>query len=169
MDQNQASGASLFNPDTFLDTQVEGNLSTRPVVHPIGKYQSLIKDVKARKVQGDKGQMVFLDVSHEVDGNQPVDDGSGRQVKDVTNRDKITVVDSIILDLTPTGQMDMRDGMNFRVGRYRAATGQNDLPPGQNWSPRMLIGQPVKVEVGHRNDKNDPTIIYTQVKGVEKL
>lgn len=163
------SGASLFNPDTFLDTQIEGPLSTKPVVHPIGTYQSLIKEVKGRKVQGDKGMMAFLDIYHEVDGNQPIDDGTGRMVKEVTNRDKITVVDSVILDLTPGGNLDNREGMNFRLGRYRAALGQNDLPPGTNWSPRMLMGQPVKVEVAHRNDKNDPTIVYTQVKGIEKL
>jgi hypothetical protein len=169
MSADQNSGASLFNPDTFLDTQIEGPLSTKPVVHPIGKYQTLIKDVKARKVQGDKGVMAFLDIHHEVNGNQPIDDGTGRLVKDVTNRDAITVVDSIILDLTPGGQLDNRDGMNFRLGRYREALNQNQLPPGTNWGPRMMIGQPAKIEVAHRVDPKDATITYTQVKGIEKM
>lgn len=158
---------SIFNPDTFLDTSTDQPLSTKPVLHPIGQYISLITGVKAREITGGpNGKMRFLDVQHEVDGNQPLPDGSGRLIKDVTNRDKMTVTDSVILDLTPDGRMDLREGMNFRVGRYLAALNQNT--PGQVWSPRNLVGQALKVTIGHRADPKDPETVYTQVNGIEK-
>lgn len=167
-DPNQ--GASLFNPDTFLDTEIGESLSTKPVLIPVADgYQSLIKNVQGRTVVSGEGKkMAFLDITHEIDGSTPVPgDAEGRTLNQFTNRDKATVTDSIILDLTPGGQLDFREGMNFRLGRYREALGQNI--PGQPWKPRNMMGQVLKVNISHRYDKNDATIAYPQVKGVEKL
>jgi hypothetical protein len=164
---DQVNSASLFDPDNFLDTSTDQALSTKPILHPVGSYLAMIgTEIKARKFSNEKGTMAFLDLPLEIDGNQPIDDGTGRMLKEVTGRDKTTVTDSVILDLNESGHMDLREGRNFRIGRYRAAVDQNHA--GQTWKPRDLAGQMVKVTVGHRPDKNDPDKVYVQINGVEK-
>jgi hypothetical protein len=161
------SSASLFDPDNFLDSSTDQPLSTKPVMHPVGTYTAMIQpDIKARKYTGEKGVMAFLDIPLQIDGNQPIDDGTGRMLKEVTGRESSVVTDSLILDLNEAGHLDLREGRNFRLGRYRAAADQN--APGQVWKPRDLAGQMVKVVIAHRVDKTDPDKVYVQVNGVEK-
>lgn len=160
---------ALFNPDLFLETQIDAPLSTAPVLLPVGTFISQITGVKARETPGTKDpskKFRFLDIEHTVDCSQIVDDGTGRSIKDITNRDQMKVQDSILLDLTESGTLDFRDGMNFRLGRIREALGQNVA--GQVWGPKMLLGQVLKIEIGHRADPQDASVVYTQVKGVEK-
>lgn len=83
-------------------------------------------------------------------------------VFDHCDRDKVSVVQSILLDLTEDGNgLDMGKGKNIGLGQLREALGQNK--PGEDWSPAMLEGQPVKVQVkaGVYEDR-----VTADVKGV---
>lgn len=85
-----------------------------------------------------------------------------QEVKDHCERDVVSVTASILLDLTEdaTG-LDMGKGKNIGLGAIRTALGQNS--PGDEWSPAMLEGQPIRVKVaaGIYEDR-----VTAEVKGV---
>ena len=104
--------ASKFDAKTFLDTQVTGESSTKRMPVPVGEYTSLIEGVNVRNWQSKDGQKsgLALDVTHNLD-----DPG----VKEAMGRDKVTITQSIMLDLTDGGALDMGKGKNVQLGRLR--------------------------------------------------
>lgn len=151
---------SLFNPETFLETETsEAGSTVVPTLAP-GEYaQAVIISVKARKA----GEYGFIDLTYEFGGSTLCPDG--RTIQQAYNRDKMTARQSLILDLTPGGTLDMGEGKNVKLNRVRKAVNQNI--PGQLWKPGMLNGQLVnRVKVIQRSDKNDPSVLYTEVSDV---
>lgn len=68
------------------------------------------------------------------------------EAKQQVDRDKLSVTQSILLDLTDDGTgLDMGKGKNIGLGAIRTALGQNE--PGADWSPAMIEGQPAKLKV----------------------
>ena len=66
--------------------------------------------------------------------------------KSLVDRDKVTVTQSILLDLTEDGSgLDMGKGKNIGLGQIRTALSQNEA--GAEWSPSMISGQPAKIQV----------------------
>lgn len=124
----------MFDTESFLSTTVEGEMSTEFVPVPEGEYTAIIKDVKARQAKSSH----IMDVVWEIDDPE---------VREVTGMENPTVRQSIFLDMTESGSLDLGKGKNIALGRLREALGQNG--PGA-WAPSMLLGQAAKVRVEHR-------------------
>lgn len=146
---------STFNPDLFLQTQVEGALSTTLTPCPEGEFPGVIKSISPRTLSN--GSAV-LDVVWSIDDES---------VKKVTGMNEPTVRQSLWLDVTESGGLDMSQGKNVSLGRLREALNQNQK--GKPWMPSMLVGQVAKVKVTHTADKNDSSILYANVSAVAKL
>ena len=151
----------MFDPKQFLEMSVDSANSTEFVVVPTGEYVAVIDSVDARPWQAkddpSKAGMA-LDILWSID-----DAG----VKTLLARDVVKVKQGIMLDFTEEGALDMGKGRNVGLGRLRDAVGLNE--PGRPFAPQMLVGRPAKVKVEHRADKNDPKILYAEVKAVAKM
>lgn len=147
---------SIFDPDTFLTSSIDSANDT--AVQPLspGEYSAQIEDLKFREVTGRDGDPRYiLDVIYDV-----LDDSAKKEL----GRDKITVRQTLWLDITSQGQLDAGKGKNVGLGRLRAAAGMNDA--GKPFSPVNLKGSVVKVQTTLRADNRDPSIQYAEVKSV---
>ena len=142
---------STFNPDSFLNTSVSEPSSTTFTPVPEGDYTASVKEIKPRSTDSGKA---ILDVTWAIDD---------AAVADITGMKNPSVRQSIFLDITDAGGLDMGKGKNISLGRLRDALGQNN--PGQSWQPGMLVGGVAKVTVKHRMYEDQ---IFTDVKGVVK-
>ena len=142
---------STFNPDSFLNTSVSEPSSTTFTPVPEGDYTASVKEIKPRSTDSGKA---ILDVTWAIDD---------AAVADITGMKNPSVRQSIFLDITDAGGLDMGKGKNISLGRLRDALGQNT--PGQSWQPGMLVGGVAKVTVKHRMYEDQ---IFTDVKGVVK-
>lgn len=154
---------SAFNPDEFLDAQFNDANSTVSIPVPAGEYAAYIEEVKTRAWTSTKDPSksgIALDIKYNIDDES---------VKEALGRTKVTVNQSIMLDLTDAGTLDMGKGRNVSLGRLREAAGLN--VPGKPFSFRQLEGQPVKVRVEHRvyQPEGGEAVIMADVKGVAKL
>lgn len=64
-----------------------------------------------------------------------------------------TITQSILLDITSEGALDMGKGKNVNLGRLREAVDQNK--DGQPWQPAMLLGQMARISVKHSVNKKN--------------
>lgn len=148
----------MFDPNQFLDMPMTEANDTVALPVPEGEFVACVESVNirpwAKKDDPSQGGLA-LDLIWAVD-----DQG----VKETLGRDKVTVKQGIMLDLTPTGSMDMSKGKNISLGRLRDAVGLNE--PGQAFSFSMLTGRVAKVKVSHRINGEQ---IYAEVKAVLKL
>lgn len=147
-----------FDPNTFLDMTTEDANSTVSIPVPAGEYLAIVEKVEARPWQSSKDPSksgMTLDVTWNIDD---------ANVKQLLEREKVTVRQGIMLDLTETGGLDMGKGKNVSLGRLRAALDLNQ--PGQPFGFRMLEGRVGRVVVSHRQDDKDPERIYAEVKAV---
>jgi hypothetical protein len=148
----------MFNPDQFLDMQVTESNDTKVIPVPVGEYTAVIGEVKCRQWQSKADPSksgLALDLIWEIDDNA---------VKELLGRDKVTVKQGCMLDITESGGLDMGKGRNVGLGRLREATGLNT--PGQPFSFSMLNGRLGKISVSHRIDGDT---IFAEVKQVAKL
>lgn len=148
----------MFSPDQFLDMQVTDANDTKIVPVPVGEYNAVISEVKVVSWQKKDDPSVAglkLQITWELDSPE---------VKALLQRDKVTVRQDQMLDLTESGGLDMGKGRNVGLGRLREATGLNT--PGQPFSFTMLTGRMAKVSIKHRVDGDT---IYSEVKGVAKI
>jgi len=145
---------STFNPEQFLDQQIEGTNDTTVVPIPVGEYIAVASGVKCRPWQSKDGQQsgLALDITWDVDD---------QSVKEFLGRDKVTCKQGIMLDLTETGGLDMGKGRNIGLGRLREALGMN--APGQPFSFSMIPGRAARVKISHRISGEE---IFAEVKQV---
>lgn len=147
----------VFDPENFLNTQIDGENSTRQVPTPEGEYFAVCEEVKADTIgQNDYPVLKLRWKIEDMDGS----------VKAATGRDENRVEQLIFLDLNNSGGLDMGEGKNVQLGRVRKALAQNKA--GQPWAPSMMQGQVAKITVGHRADKNDPEVKFDTVKRVDE-
>ena len=147
----------MFDPNQFLDMQTTDANDTKVVPVPVGEYLAQVSEVKARTWTSKSDPTksgVALDVQWEIED---------ANVKALLGRDKVTVKQGIMLDMTESGGLDMGKGKNIGLGRIREACGLNT--PGQPFAASMLTGRMAKVSVTHRVDGDQ---IYSEVKGVAK-
>lgn len=148
----------MFNPDQFLDMQISESNDTKLVPVPVGEYVAVVEEVKCRQWQSKKDPSMSgltLDLTWSLD--DPA-------VKELLGRDKVTVKQGIMLDITESGGLDMGKGRNIGLGRLREAFSLNT--PGQPFSFSMLNGRVAKVAVSHRIDGEN---LYAEVKNVAKM
>lgn len=151
---------SQFDPSLFLDaTTTEANTRRNPI--PAGTdVTATIGDLKPRewkkKDDPSKGG-IALDVPLEIDLTAYPD------LKAVVGADKVTLTDSIMLDLTEAGAIDNSPGKNSKLRRYREALGMN--VPGQPFSPRAMTGRLIKVKIKHRTYEGE---LYDEVDSIAK-
>jgi len=135
---------SQFDASTFLDfTTTEESVKRPPI--PVGDYTAVIGDLTTREWVSPKDPTksgIAIDVPLTIDLPADVAEASG--LREPT----LTVKDSIMLDLTPQGAIDMAPGKNGKLRKYREATDNNK--PGQPFNIRMLGGQVITVKIGHR-------------------
>lgn len=139
-----------LNTEEFLQTTTTVSLDDHLEPCPAGEYIAIagkpeIKSFTHKKGdnQGQTGYQMVL--RWEIQ-----DEAIKRQL----DRDKVTVRQSFLLDITADGQgLDMGKGRNIGLGQLRTALKQNT--PGQPWSPVMIEGQPAKVKIkaGVYNDR----------------
>ena len=139
-----------INTEEFMQTTTEAALDDRIDPCPAGDYNAIIDSIEIRDFtykSGDReGQTGYrMVVRYDVQ-----DDA----VKQSLGRDKVTVQQSVLLDLNETNDgLDMGKGKNVQLGAIRTALGQN--VEGQPWSPAMLQGQLIHINVkaGVYNDR----------------
>lgn len=131
---------SNFDPQSFLDATMSEPLTKRPPINP-GSYSATIGEPKSRNWQSRDGSKsgVALDVPLEI----VLDGAEATRV----GQPSVIVSDSVMLDLTESGTIDIGPGKNRKLRNYREATNLNN--PGDTFSPRMLQGRTVKVAVKH--------------------
>lgn len=151
----------MFDPNTFLEMSTQDANSTVAVPVPAREYTAFIEKIEARQWQS-KDDPTKAGMALDIHWN--IDDAA---VKAELERDKVTVKQGIMLDVTDSGGLDMGKGKNIGLGRLREAVGMNT--PGQPFSFRMLEGKPARVSVKHRPDANKPDVIYAEVEAVAKL
>ena len=139
----------MFDTETFMQSTVEGESSTQYVPDPEGEYAAVIGRVQGRSTPNGNA---LIEVSWIIDkpGEELADQKQVRQ--------------TVWLDITESGSLDMSQGKNVPLGRLRAAVGQN--APGQMWSPNMLEGSPAMILVEHTQRGED---VYAQVKSVRSI
>lgn len=146
---------STFNPDAFLTATYTEASSTSYEPVPEGEYIGLITKVEPGEWASRDGTRSGkkLTVRWRID-DPALTEKLGRQPE---------LSQSVMLDTTPEGTLDMRRGRNISFGRLREATGLNT--PGQPFSLDMLTGRVAKVQVTHRTDGDR---IFDEVKYVAK-
>lgn len=142
-----------FNPELFLNAEVEGALSTEYVLIPEGDHSGIIGpisadsfksfDIKKGDNAGKKAYRLDLDIF--------VNDETG-QLKEMLGRPP-KIQYRLMLDMAAGGSLELGKGRNVNLGRLREAVHQND---GKKWSFGMLAGQPIRFKVKH-NTYNERT------------
>ena len=147
----------LFDVSELSEAVVTAANSTNIIPCPEGEFPAIIKKFDIRAWSKEDRSGVMLDV------HLDIDDANAREV---TQRDEVIVRHSCSLDVIkgPNGKpmIDERPGTNIDLGRLRTAVGMNTQ--GQDFNLNMLIGQPVKVLVTHRQNQDNPEEIYAEVK-----
>lgn len=152
---------SLFDPDSFMDQEVDGANSTVTIPIPASVYPGVITAVAAASGVAKKGanegkEWVRLDVTYELED---------QDLLAVIKRDKAVVRQGIMLDVNELGQIDTAEGKNVQLGKLRKATGLNEGA----FRPRDLVGHRVLVSVTQRPHPDDAETILNDVKGVAAL
>lgn len=143
---------STFNPDLFLNSEIEDANATEYVPIAEGEYNLVIKSLTAGTT--DKGA-AKLDLVVIVDDEE---------VRQETGMNEPTIKYTVWLDITESGGLDFGKGKNVALGRLREACEQN--VPGKPWSPASLIGSVVRGTIKHRFHEDK---VFADVKGVTRL
>ena len=145
-----------FDPATFLNTEVSEALDTKVVPCPVGEYLSLADkiDVKTWSTKDGSKSGVKLEILWDI---------QDENVKALLGRDKVVVQQTVMLDTTEAGTLDLGKGKNIGLGRLREALDLN--VPGQAFSFPMITGRLATTIVSHRVDGED---IYAEIRKVAK-
>lgn len=140
----------MFDPDTFASTPVEGELDTKFTPVPPNEYTAAITKYDFRTPK----DSVIMDVYWSVDDEE---------AKEATGMEEPTVRQSVFLDVTSEGGLDMGKGKNIQLGRLREALGQNGPDP---WTPDMLVGAVARIKVEHSQHNGNT---HANVTSVSKI
>lgn len=146
---------STFDPNSFLNTEVNEANATAYTPVPEGEYPASIKKLTPR---------VLTDGRAVIDVSMVIDDAD---VREETGMAEPLVRYTLWLDLTDSGTLDFGKGKNVGLGRLRDALGQNIS--GKPWQPGMLIGGVCKAKVTHSIDKRDGVTVQANVSAVSPL
>lgn len=147
-----------FDPQAFLDSSVTEANDTKVIPVPQGEYLGVIEKVLPRPWQSKDGTQsgIAIDVIWLIED---------QDVKSFLGRDEVKCKQGIMLDMLPSGALDMSKGKNIGLGRLREAVGMN--VPGQAFSFQNLPGLAAKVLVKHRPSP-DTDDVFAEIKAVTK-
>lgn len=155
---------STFDVNSFASMTITESNSTRMAPVPEGEYNAVI--LGPFNDQGKSGLRTTSKGSLILDVQWQIDDAAAAEATGVKNP---TVRQSVFLDTTPAGGLDMGPGKNTGLGRLREALGQNQK--GTPWTMNNIIGSVARIRVSHRIVRDEATgeeNIYADVKGVTK-
>lgn len=135
--------ASAFDPETFMHTEVSGEMETKYTPVPEADYESSIDTIDIRKITTDRGAAIVLDVNHLINDSA---------LAEKMGMERLTVRQGIFLDVEPDGRIALGPNKNVKLGRLRAAIGQNKAGA---WNFAMLEGAgPLMISVSIDGDYN---------------
>lgn len=145
---------SIFNAEAFLNTPMTGQLDTKVEPCPPGEYRAQFKGHQFRSFTAESGETFnVMEVTWEI-----LDEG----VKATLQRDSVTSRQSIFLDVTEQGTLDLGKQKNIGLGQLLDAFGLNT---GKPWTLAQLVGNMALVKV--EPDKKDAQ--YTRVVKIAKM
>lgn len=150
---------TVFDPEAFLNETIEGANDTQYQTVPAGEYTGMIEkiDMPQGRTTKDGNPIYPLDIMWVL---------LDEDLKASLGRDKIIVRQSVFLDITEAGGLDMGKGKNVPLGKLREALGLNS----SGFSLRQLSGAgPALVNVSEEPDKQDATLIRNRVKSVGRI
>lgn len=147
---------SLFSPEALLNAKFESANATRRDPLPIGETLAQVTKLDFANGEKDSKPWYKLNVQLSISDNEYLAKAQ---------REVATITYGIMLDMTEAGTFAMGPNKNVSLGRLREATGTNQPGKGLN----DMLGQYVRIQIGHRPDKNDPSIVYDEVKAVAKM
>jgi hypothetical protein len=158
----QAGLPSSFNVEAFAAGSFEGAGDTRRLQIEAKEYMASVKgpfneERSTRLRTTEKGHLI-LDVVW-----QP-DDEAQRQALGLEKMP--TVRQSVFLDVTPSGGLDMAPFKNGDLNRLREALNLN--ADGVKWSFADFVGKAARIRVEHRPNATDPANPYQNVTAVTK-
>ena len=151
---------SSFDPATFLDATMSEPLVKRPPI-PAEDYTGVLGEVVSRAWTG-KADPTKSGIALDIPITIEIPAAVQAQLGITTST--ITLKDSIMLDLTPQGSIDLSPGKNRRLRMYREAVDLNKV--GDSFSPRAMQGKVVLVKVSHELYNEE---IQERVAAVAKL
>ena len=116
----------MFDPNAFLDMQLTDANDTKSIPVPVGEFVAVAEKVECRAWQG-KADPSKSGLTLDITWN--IDDAS---VKEALGREKVTVRQGIMLDITDAGGLDMGKGRNIGLGKLRE--GLDHAPHGPHQS-----------------------------------
>lgn len=144
---------SMFDPDDFLNSSASGEMSTQVEPIPEDDHLAVIDKVEPKEIETKNGPRLILNVFWAIDNPE---------LAERLGRNNLSVRQTIWLDMTEDGHLDISRGKNVGLGRLREAVGQNT---GKAWKPADLVGAgPCMIRVTH--DVQDDGTVYTNVSRV---
>lgn len=155
---------SQFDSSLFMDATTTEALTKRPPL-PIGsEWLGIITDLKAEAWESKKPE-AKVKSGHKFAVTIDLDSATQPMIKEITGFDKLTLEDGIMLETNATG-IDWSPGKNGKLRTYREALGLNEA--GQPFSPRMMIGRPIRVKISHREYPPGSGEFFDQIAAVSK-
>lgn len=157
---------SNFNVDNYLDSAISEPSTRRPALPAGLELIGTVGEPKGSETKftdkktGEERTSKVINIPVEIDLTMYPE---VRQQQG--GIDKVTLTDSVFLDLTEAGTIDNSPGKNSKIRKWREATDLN--APGVSFTFRMLQGRRVKIKVSHRVDARDGEI-YDQIGSVTK-
>lgn len=149
---------TTFDPTAFLSATITSANSTEMTPVPVGEYTAIAEKVELSQWQKKDDPTVTglkLRVTWAI---------QDEALKAQLSREKVTVPQDIMLDMSDSGQLATDEGKNVALGRLRAAVDLNQA--GQPFNFLMLQGRMAKISVTHNLYKEQ---VYAGVKTVAKL
>lgn len=143
------------NTTNLANTEFTGALDTAVVPVDEGEFTGVIEKFELRSLESKGKNYTVLEVFWNVDDEEQ---------RQKTGRDKLTVRQSLFLDITDHGTLDISKGKNVGLGRLREALGQNS--PSKPWSFGHIVGQVATVLVTQRASDNGE--IFNEIRRVAK-
>lgn len=149
---------SAFDPTTFMQTAINEPNDTKFESCPPGEFNAVISKIEIKEITSKKsGKLVYpCELTWNV---------LDEKVKAELGRDNVTVRQSLWIDFTDSGSLDMGKGKNVGLGKLREALGMNG--PGFSFAKLEGAG-PARISVAERPNEKDPSNPYVNVVAVGK-
>jgi len=140
-----SSNTSIFDPNSFLTAQITEVSVKRPPITAGLEIIGVVTKVEMKTWQGKKDPTqsgIKADVSVEFDMTQ-----DPNEMARIGGLAKLTLVDSIMLNLNDGGGIDMAPGKNTRLRQWREALDMNKA--GEAFSFANMAGRLVGTKIKH--------------------